>query len=131
MSYIQDVPEVMQISAFMSNSKCLKLARRFSDQVLWIVTEMMKSVDDFIKSEEDYRSTKFIRREFLDKGQGTPSRRNRPSCTTNEGGQQGTDNHNNYNNFNNCRDHYQTDEDGNDKGKDINKGARHADNKDL
>ncbi|GKE55840.1 hypothetical protein Tco_1495025 [Tanacetum coccineum] len=32
MSYIQDVPEVMQISAFISNSKCPELARRFSDQ---------------------------------------------------------------------------------------------------
>ncbi|GKF07123.1 hypothetical protein Tco_0041347 [Tanacetum coccineum] len=57
MSYIQDVPEVMQISAFMSNSKCPALARRFSDQVLRTLTEMMKGVDDFIKSEEVYRST--------------------------------------------------------------------------
>ncbi|GKF04461.1 reverse transcriptase domain-containing protein [Tanacetum coccineum] len=47
-SYIQDVPEVMQISAFMSNSKCPKLARRFSDQVPKTVTEMMKRVDDLL-----------------------------------------------------------------------------------
>ncbi|GKB79959.1 reverse transcriptase domain-containing protein [Tanacetum coccineum] len=33
MGYIQGVPEVMQISAFMSNSKCPELARRFADQV--------------------------------------------------------------------------------------------------
>nr|GEW85210.1 reverse transcriptase domain-containing protein [Tanacetum cinerariifolium] len=32
MGYIQGVPEVMQISAFMSNSKCPELARRFDDQ---------------------------------------------------------------------------------------------------
>nr|GEV65066.1 hypothetical protein [Tanacetum cinerariifolium] len=32
MGYIQGVPEVMQISAFMSNSKCPELARRFADQ---------------------------------------------------------------------------------------------------
>ncbi|GKC59369.1 hypothetical protein Tco_1086967 [Tanacetum coccineum] len=32
MSYIPDVPTVMQISSFMSNSKCSELARRFSDQ---------------------------------------------------------------------------------------------------
>nr|GEV23319.1 reverse transcriptase domain-containing protein [Tanacetum cinerariifolium] len=38
----EDVPEVMQISAFMSNSKCPELARRFFDQVPKRVTEMMK-----------------------------------------------------------------------------------------
>ncbi|GJZ53482.1 hypothetical protein Tco_0608367 [Tanacetum coccineum] len=42
MGYIQGVPEVMQISAFMTNSKCPKLARRFADQVPQTVTEMMK-----------------------------------------------------------------------------------------
>ncbi|GJR77977.1 hypothetical protein Tco_0090342 [Tanacetum coccineum] len=50
MSYIQDVLEVMQISAFMSNSKCPELVRRFSEQVLRTVTEMIKRVDDFIKT---------------------------------------------------------------------------------
>ncbi|GKE52361.1 reverse transcriptase domain-containing protein, partial [Tanacetum coccineum] len=39
MGYIQGVSEVMQISAFMSNSKCPELARRFSDQVPQTVTE--------------------------------------------------------------------------------------------
>ncbi|GKF28873.1 hypothetical protein Tco_0095215, partial [Tanacetum coccineum] len=57
MSYIQGVPEVMQISTFMSNSKCIELARRFADQVPRTVTGMMKRVDDFIKSEEAYKST--------------------------------------------------------------------------
>ncbi|GJW45536.1 reverse transcriptase domain-containing protein [Tanacetum coccineum] len=50
-SYIPDFPTVMQISSFMSNSTCPELARRFSDQVPKTVTEMMKRVDDFVKSE--------------------------------------------------------------------------------
>ncbi|GKD77156.1 hypothetical protein Tco_1339777 [Tanacetum coccineum] len=78
MSYIQDVPDVMQISAFMSNSKCLKLARRFSDQVSKTMTEMMRRVDDFIESEEIYRSTELPRGEFPERGLGTSYRRSRP-----------------------------------------------------
>ncbi|GJT44227.1 reverse transcriptase domain-containing protein [Tanacetum coccineum] len=46
MGYIKGVLEVMQISAFMTNSKCPKLARRFADQVPQTVTKMMKHVDD-------------------------------------------------------------------------------------
>ncbi|GJW93056.1 reverse transcriptase domain-containing protein [Tanacetum coccineum] len=57
MSYIPDVPIVMQISSFMSNSKCPELARRFSDQVPKTITEMMKRVDDFVKSEEAFKNT--------------------------------------------------------------------------
>ncbi|GJS26803.1 hypothetical protein Tco_0487423 [Tanacetum coccineum] len=68
-----------EISAFMSNSKCLELARRFSDQVPKTVTEMMKRVDDFINSKEVYRSTKLPRGEFHEKGQGAQSHGNRPS----------------------------------------------------
>ncbi|GJW94036.1 hypothetical protein Tco_0173708 [Tanacetum coccineum] len=63
MGYIQGVLEVMQISAFMSNSKCPELARRFADQVPQTVTEMMKRVNDFVKSEEAYKSTEFPRGE--------------------------------------------------------------------
>ncbi|GJX62589.1 hypothetical protein Tco_0295489 [Tanacetum coccineum] len=58
----------MQISAFMSNSKCPELARRFSDQVPKTVTEMMKRVDDFVKSEEAFKSTELPRGEFSEKG---------------------------------------------------------------
>ncbi|GJU97138.1 hypothetical protein Tco_1326409 [Tanacetum coccineum] len=68
-----------EISAFMSNSKCPELARRFSDQVPKTVTEMMKRVDDFINSKEVYRSTKLPRGEFPEKGQGAQSPGNRPS----------------------------------------------------
>nr|GEX47679.1 reverse transcriptase domain-containing protein [Tanacetum cinerariifolium] len=56
MGYIQGVPEVMQISAFMSNSKCPELARHFAYQVPQMVTEMMKTVDDFFKSKEVIRA---------------------------------------------------------------------------
>ncbi|GKD96717.1 hypothetical protein Tco_1380614 [Tanacetum coccineum] len=71
-SYILDFPKVMQISAFMSNSKCPELARRFSDQVPRTVTKMMRRVDDFVKSEEDYKSTELPKGEHPEKGQGTP-----------------------------------------------------------
>ncbi|GJV01232.1 reverse transcriptase domain-containing protein [Tanacetum coccineum] len=104
MSYIQDVPEVMQISAFMSNSKCPKLARRFSDQVLRTVTEMMKRVDDFIKSEEVYRSTELPREEFLKMGHGALHQGDRPLRSAYGGGRQMTDYRND---FNAHRDHYQ------------------------
>ncbi|GJR22171.1 hypothetical protein Tco_0970698 [Tanacetum coccineum] len=94
----------MQISAFMSNSKCPKLARRFFDQVPRTVTEMMKRVDDFIKSKEVYKSTEFPRGEIPDKGQGAPSHENKlPRVVFGEGWQR-TDI---YNNFNNHIDHYQ------------------------
>ncbi|GJR29539.1 reverse transcriptase domain-containing protein [Tanacetum coccineum] len=104
MSYIHDVPEVMQISAFMSNSKFAELARRFSDQVPKTVTEMMKKVDDFIKSEEVYRSTELPRGESPEKGLGVPPRGNRPPRAAYGGGYHRTDI---YNAFNNRRDHYQ------------------------
>nr|GEW45694.1 hypothetical protein [Tanacetum cinerariifolium] len=99
-----DVPEVMQISAFMSNSKCPKLSRRFSDQVPKTVTKMMKRVDDFSKSEEVYKTTELPRGEIPNKGQRTSYYENRPPRAAYRGGQYRTDN---YNNFNNRRDHYQ------------------------
>ncbi|GJW43083.1 hypothetical protein Tco_0071882 [Tanacetum coccineum] len=87
----------MQVSAFMSNSKCPELARRFSDQVPKTVTEMMKKVDDFLKSEEAYKSTELPKGEFPDKGQRTSYRGNRPPRAAYGGGQQRTDNHNTFN----------------------------------
>ncbi|GKD50140.1 hypothetical protein Tco_1279116, partial [Tanacetum coccineum] len=72
MGYIHGVPELMQISAFMSNSKCPELARRFADQVLQTVTEMMKRVDDFVKSKEAYKSTELPKGEHPERGQGAP-----------------------------------------------------------
>ncbi|GJV43445.1 reverse transcriptase domain-containing protein [Tanacetum coccineum] len=72
--YIQGVPKVMQISAFMRNSKCLELARRFFDQVPQTVTEMMKRVDDFVKSEDAFKSTELPKGEQSDRGHGTSHR---------------------------------------------------------
>ncbi|GKE61045.1 hypothetical protein Tco_1511412 [Tanacetum coccineum] len=57
----------MQISAFMSNSKYPELARRFSDQVPKTLTEMMRRVDDYIKSKKAYKSTE-LPRESSQKG---------------------------------------------------------------
>ncbi|GJS82207.1 hypothetical protein Tco_0748748 [Tanacetum coccineum] len=102
MSYIQDVSEVMHISAFMSTSKCPELARRFSDQVPKTVTEMMKRVDDFVKSEEAFKSTELPKGEFSEKGQGTSYRGSRPPRAAYEGRQHRTDNYNNFNH----RDHF-------------------------
>ncbi|GKA68629.1 hypothetical protein Tco_0768546 [Tanacetum coccineum] len=76
MGYIEGVPEVMQISAFMSNYMCPELARRFADQVPQTVTEMMKIVDDFVKSEEAYRSTELPKGEYPEKGQKAPYKGN-------------------------------------------------------
>ncbi|GJV69605.1 hypothetical protein Tco_1485114 [Tanacetum coccineum] len=104
MGYIQGVPEVMQISAFMSNSKCPELARRLTDQVPQTVIEMMKRVDDFVKSEEAYKSTKFPRGEHPEKGQGTPYKGPWPPRIMQGGSLPKVDGYNTYNR----RDHYQS-----------------------
>ncbi|GKA83142.1 hypothetical protein Tco_0789890 [Tanacetum coccineum] len=88
MSYIQGVPKVMQISAFMGNAKCPELAIRFADQVPQTVTEMMKRVDDFTKLEEAYKSTELPKGEHPEKGQGTSYRVNRPPRAGHGGGHQ-------------------------------------------
>nr|GEX20322.1 hypothetical protein [Tanacetum cinerariifolium] len=59
-----------EISAFMSNSKCPELARRFFDRVPKTVTKMMRRVDDFVKYEDAYKSTELPKGEHLEKGQG-------------------------------------------------------------
>ncbi|GJT86327.1 reverse transcriptase domain-containing protein [Tanacetum coccineum] len=100
MSYIPDVPIVMQISSFMSNSKCPELARRFSDQVPKTVTEMMKRVDDFVKSEEAFKNTELPKGEFPEKGAVTQFRGSRPPRHSYGNGLPRTDNHHR-------RDHYQ------------------------
>ncbi|GJV06751.1 hypothetical protein Tco_1344407 [Tanacetum coccineum] len=87
----------------MSNSKCPELARRFSDQVPKTVTEMMKRVDDFVKSEEAFKITELPRWEFSDKGQGTPYRGSRPPRVAYGGRQHQTDYYNNFSRG----DHYQ------------------------
>ncbi|GJV95501.1 reverse transcriptase domain-containing protein [Tanacetum coccineum] len=61
---IPNVPELMQISSFMSSHKCPELAKRFSDSIPKTVDEMLKRVDDYLRSEEAYRSTELPRGEF-------------------------------------------------------------------
>ncbi|GJW67397.1 hypothetical protein Tco_0121821 [Tanacetum coccineum] len=77
--------------------------RRFADQVPQKVTEMMKRVDDFVKSEEAYRSIEFPKEEHPEKGQGTPYRGPRPPRIMQSGGPPKVDGYKTYNR----RDHYQ------------------------
>nr|GEU81940.1 hypothetical protein [Tanacetum cinerariifolium] len=102
MSYIPDVLIVMQISTFMSNSKFLKLARRFSDQVPKTVTKMMRRVDDFVKSEEAFKSIELPKGEHPKGGQGMQFIGSRPPRTTYRSGPPRVNSYNN-----NRRDHYQ------------------------
>ncbi|GKC54484.1 reverse transcriptase domain-containing protein [Tanacetum coccineum] len=103
MGCIQGVSEVMQISAFISNSKCLELARRFADQVPQTVNEMMKRVDDFVKSEEAYKNTELPKGEHPEKGQGTPYKGPWSPRIMQSGGPPRVDGYNTYNR----RDYYQ------------------------
>ncbi|GJY52127.1 reverse transcriptase domain-containing protein [Tanacetum coccineum] len=98
--YIPDVPIVMQISSFMSNSKCPELARRFSDQVPRTVTEMMKRVNDFVKSEEAFKNMKMTKEEHPKKGTTTQFRGSRPPLHPYGNGPPRSDAYN-------LRDHYQ------------------------
>ncbi|GKB21359.1 hypothetical protein Tco_0855282 [Tanacetum coccineum] len=61
---IPNVPELMQISSFMSSHKYPELAKRFSDSIPKTVDDMLKRVDDYLRSEEAFRSTELPRREF-------------------------------------------------------------------
>ncbi|GJX02746.1 hypothetical protein Tco_0188662 [Tanacetum coccineum] len=54
----------MQVSSFMSSHKCPELAKRFSDSIPKTVDEMLKRVDDYLRSEEAYRNTELPRGEF-------------------------------------------------------------------
>ncbi|GJS12856.1 reverse transcriptase domain-containing protein [Tanacetum coccineum] len=100
MGYIQGVLEVMQISTFMTNSKCPELARRFADRVPRTVTKMMQRVDDFVKSEEAYKSTKLPKGEQPERGHGTTFRGGRPPRLGHENRHQKTNDYGR-------RDHYQ------------------------
>ncbi|GJW69311.1 hypothetical protein Tco_0123735 [Tanacetum coccineum] len=56
--FITGVPEVMKISSFMDAHKCPELAKRYSDKVPKTVDEMMTRLDDFVRPEEAFASTK-------------------------------------------------------------------------
>ncbi|GJW62128.1 hypothetical protein Tco_0111463 [Tanacetum coccineum] len=51
------VPEVMKISSFMDSLKCPELAKRFSDKAPATVDEIMKRLDDFVRSEKAFDQT--------------------------------------------------------------------------
>ncbi|GJV72734.1 reverse transcriptase domain-containing protein [Tanacetum coccineum] len=54
----------MQISSFISSHKCPELAKRFSDNVPKTVDEMLKRVDDYLLSEEEFHNAELPRGEF-------------------------------------------------------------------
>nr|GEV21451.1 reverse transcriptase domain-containing protein [Tanacetum cinerariifolium] len=54
---IPNVPELMQISSFMSLHKCPELAQRFLDNIPKMWDDMLKRVDDYLRSKEAFRST--------------------------------------------------------------------------
>ncbi|GJT89975.1 hypothetical protein Tco_1078820 [Tanacetum coccineum] len=80
----------------MSNSKFPKLARRFSDRVPHTVTEMMKRVDDFVKLEKVFRTTKLPKGEFPCNGQRKGYRNDRPPFSV-HGGDRSRNNYRNDN----------------------------------
>ncbi|GJY42755.1 hypothetical protein Tco_0430968 [Tanacetum coccineum] len=51
---IPNVPELMQISSFMSSHKCPELAKRFSDNIPKTVDEMLKRVDVIFRLEHKF-----------------------------------------------------------------------------
>ncbi|GJT64395.1 reverse transcriptase domain-containing protein [Tanacetum coccineum] len=64
---IPNVPELMQISSFMISYKCPELAKRFSDSIPKTVDELLKRVDDYLRSEEAFRNTELPKGEFQQK----------------------------------------------------------------
>ncbi|GJU05654.1 hypothetical protein Tco_1122084 [Tanacetum coccineum] len=61
---IPNVPELMQILSFMSSHKCPELSNRFSDNIPKMVDEMLKRVDDYLRSEEAFCNIEFPKGEF-------------------------------------------------------------------
>ncbi|GJT35497.1 hypothetical protein Tco_0925916 [Tanacetum coccineum] len=61
---ILNVPELMQISYFMSSHKCPELSKRFSDNIHKTVDEMLKRMDDYLRSKEAFRNTELPKGEF-------------------------------------------------------------------
>ncbi|GJX06550.1 reverse transcriptase domain-containing protein [Tanacetum coccineum] len=64
---IPNVPELMQISSFVSSHKCRELSKCFSDNIPKTVDEMLKRVDDYLRSEEAFRNTELPKGEFQQK----------------------------------------------------------------
>nr|GFA79054.1 putative reverse transcriptase domain-containing protein [Tanacetum cinerariifolium] len=69
---IPSVPELMQILSFMSSHKCLEFSKYFFDGIPKTVDEMLKRVDDYVKSEAAFRETKLPRGESQRKKEHAP-----------------------------------------------------------
>ncbi|GJT14234.1 JmjC domain-containing protein [Tanacetum coccineum] len=69
---IPSVSELMQISSFMNSHKCPELSKHFSDSIPKTVDEMLKRVDDYVRSEEAFRDTELPRGEFQWREGSTP-----------------------------------------------------------
>ncbi|GJT73516.1 reverse transcriptase domain-containing protein [Tanacetum coccineum] len=61
---IPNVPELMRISSFMSSHKCPELSKRFSDKIPKTIDEMLRRVDDYVRSEEAFRNTELPKENF-------------------------------------------------------------------
>nr|GEU90825.1 hypothetical protein [Tanacetum cinerariifolium] len=59
--YHMGVSEVMKISSFMYSLKCPELAKRFSNKSPTTVNEMMRRLDDFVRSEKAFAKTKLLK----------------------------------------------------------------------
>nr|GEU38006.1 reverse transcriptase domain-containing protein [Tanacetum cinerariifolium] len=60
----KDPTEISKIiSSFMSSHKCPELAKRFSNNIPKTLDELLKRVDDYLRSKEAFRSMKFQRRD--------------------------------------------------------------------
>ncbi|GKE64372.1 reverse transcriptase domain-containing protein, partial [Tanacetum coccineum] len=55
------VPEIMKISSFMDSLKCPELAKRFLDKAPRTVNEMMKRLDDFVRSEMAFAQMELLK----------------------------------------------------------------------
>ncbi|GJV82327.1 hypothetical protein Tco_1522225 [Tanacetum coccineum] len=77
----------MQISSFMSSHKCLELSKRFSNNIPKTVDEMLKRVDDYLRSEEAFLRYSFRIRQVESSGEGCKAKRERGQ--RNNGSQKG------------------------------------------
>nr|GEV94406.1 reverse transcriptase domain-containing protein [Tanacetum cinerariifolium] len=85
-----------------ANETLLNFKERWTEEMGYI-QRVPKRVDDFVKSEEAYKSTELPKGEHPKRGQGTPYKGARPSRINQGGGVPKVDGYNTYNR----KDHYQ------------------------
>ncbi|GKA78428.1 reverse transcriptase domain-containing protein [Tanacetum coccineum] len=61
---VPNVSDLMQISSFMSSHKCPEPSKPFSDSIPKTVDEMLRRVNDYVRSEEAFRNTELPKGEF-------------------------------------------------------------------